>query len=422
MLSMDTQTKIEILAAAARYDASCASSGGKRRNDGRGLGNSAKERMGICHSWAADGRCVSLLKILFSNHCLYDCAYCANRRSNDIPRASFTVRELVDLTVSFYRRNYIEGLFLSSGVFAAPDETMESLLRVARILRREERFNGYIHLKVIPGASPEMIREAGLYADRLSVNIELATEDCLRALAPGKTRETILKPMAFIGSSIAAYREEAKLFRHAPMYAPAGQSTQLIVGAAPESDLQIIRLAEQLYRRVNLRRVYYSAYIPVNERREPGIRPAPPFLREHRIYQADWLLRFYGFRSEEIFATDRPYLSLELEPKTDWALRHPERFPVEVNRADYETLLRVPGIGLVSAGRIVEARRNGHLRPEDLPRLGVVMKRARHFLTCRGKSLGYAGDPEAIRRCLLRDGGDAAGGGYRQMSLFEGVG
>ncbi|MGE5528828.1 MAG: putative DNA modification/repair radical SAM protein [Patescibacteria group bacterium] len=414
---MDTMAKIQVLAGAARYDASCASSGGKRKNDG-GLGNSAAARMGICHSWAADGRCVSLLKVLFSNHCLFDCAYCANRRSNDIPRASFTVRELVDLTIGFYRRNYIEGLFLSTGVFASPDTTMEALLQVARTLRLDERFNGYIHLKVIPGASPDLIRQAGFYADRLSVNIELATEDCLRALAPGKTRDTILKPMAYIGSSIAAHREEEKIFRHAPMYVPAGQSTQLIVGAAPESDRQIITLAEQLYRRVNLRRVYYSAYIPVNERGlAPGEAP-PPFRREHRIYQADWLLRFYGFKADEIFAPDDPFLSLELEPKTAWALRHPERFPVEINRADLPLLLRTPGIGLVSARRIVEARRRGQIRPEDLPGLGVVMKRAKYFITCRGKAFERLEEPAAIRARLLVGGGDHHTGGYRQLSLF----
>lgn len=417
MLTMDTMAKIQILAGAARYDASCASSGGKRKNDG-GLGNSAAARMGICHSWAADGRCVSLLKVLFSNHCLYDCVYCANRRSNDIPRASFDVRELVDLTIGFYRRNYIEGLFLSSGVFAGPDTTMEAMLQVARTLRQEERFNGYIHLKVIPGASPELIRQAGLYADRLSVNIELATEDSLRTLAPGKTRDTILKPMAFIGTSIAAHREEQKLFRHAPMYVPAGQSTQLIVGAAPESDFQIIRLAEQLYRRVNLRRVYYSAYIPVNER---GILPAdapPPFLREHRIYQADWLLRFYGFRADEIFEPESPFLSLDLEPKSAWALRHPEQFPVEINRADLPTLLRTPGIGLISARRIVDSRRHGQIRPEDLPRLGVVMKRARYFITCQGKAFERLEEPAAIRGRLLLGGGDRPPGRYRQLGLF----
>lgn len=415
---MDILEKIRILATAARYDASCASSGSRRRNENKGLGNAAAAPMGICHSWAADGRCVSLLKVLFSNHCLYDCAYCVNRRSNDLPRASFTVQELVDLTIGFYRRNYIEGLFLSSGVFVSPDATMEALLQVVKKLRREERFNGYIHLKVIPGASPELIHEAGLYTDRLSVNIEMASEQALKRLAPGKTKQAILAPMTFIGDSILAHREEAVHLRHSPPYIPAGQSTQMIVGASPESDFQIIRLAEQLYRRVNLRRVYYSAYIPVNHRGSSLIPEPPPYLREHRIYQADWLIRFYGFRVEEILDEERSFLSLDLDPKTEWALRNPERFPVEINRADFETLLRTPGIGRTSAQRILAARRHGRLQLDDLHRLGVVTKRAGFFLTCQGRSPARLDDVEAVRRMLSR-GGRHQDYGCRQLSLFQ---
>mgnify|MGYP005838222775 CR=1 FL=1 len=417
---MDTLEKLRLLATAARYDASCASSGSIRRNDGRGLGNAASAPMGICHTWAADGRCVSLLKVLFSNHCLYDCAYCVNRRSNDLPRASFRLQELVDLTIGFYRRNYIEGLFLSSGIFASPDTTMEILLRVVRKLREEENFHGYIHLKVIPGASPALIREAAFYADRLSVNVEFASAAALGKFAPDKTKEAIFAPMFYLGAEIRAHREEAGRFPRAPLFAPAGQSTQLVVGATPETDLEILRLAEWLYRRADLRRVYYSAYVPVGDRRLlPAPGGGPPLRREHRLYQADWLIRLYGFRTEELLGPGEPFLDLDLDPKTSWALHHPENFPVEVDRADYETLLRVPGIGLIAARRIIAARRAGRLRPEDLPRLGVVMRRARYFITCCGKALAEPLNPASIRRRLVEGDEGNAAETYRQLPLFR---
>ncbi|TCL59800.1 putative DNA modification/repair radical SAM protein [Hydrogenispora ethanolica] len=398
---MEVLDKLKILADAAKYDVSCSSSGGSRRNDGKGLGNSAAAPMGICHSWAADGRCISLLKLLFSNVCIHDCAYCINRRSNDIPRASFTVDELIDLTINFYRRNYIEGLFLSSGILKSPDYTTELLLSAIKRLRLEQRFNGYIHLKVIPGASRELIREAGLYADRLSINIELPSEQGLKALAPQKRRDDILTPMAYIGTKIQANAEERKLYRKALPFVPAGQSTQLIVGASPEPDSQILQLSEQLYRRVNLRRVYYSAYVPVNSNPLLPALTAPPLQREHRLYQADWLIRFYKFRAAEIAGPQQPFLDPELDPKTGWALRNLHLFPVEVNRVDYETLLRIPGVGLKSAERLVAARRFGPLGFGDLQKMGVVMKRARYFITCQGRYLEKTDNDAWIRQRLL---------------------
>lgn len=398
---MSVLEKVKILADAAKYDASCASSGSSRKNITGGLGNASSSPIGICHSWAADGRCISLLKILFTNYCTYDCTYCVNRRSNDVPRCAFTVDEIVDLTINFYRRNYIEGLFLSSGVLKSPDYTMELLLQTVKKLRIEQRFNGYIHLKVIPGASQELIQEAGAYADRLSVNIELPSEEGLKLLAPGKRREDILKPMAYIGQSIQTYTEEKKHFKSVQSFSPAGQSTQLIVGASPEPDQQILRLAEQLYRRVRLKRVYYSAYVPVNTNPLLPAVTMPPLRRENRLYQADWLLRFYHFQADEILDPNHPFLETELDPKTSWALRHLERFPVEVNRADYETLLRVPGLGLKSVERIVASRRMARLSFSDLEKMGVVMKRARYFLTCQGRSLEFYDNPTILRRKLL---------------------
>jgi putative DNA modification/repair radical SAM protein len=398
---MELADKIRILAGAAKYDASCASSGGTRRNSPGGLGDSSTSAVGVCHSWAADGRCISLLKILFSNNCVHDCVYCINRRSNDIPRATFTVAELVDLTVNFYRRNYIEGLFLSSGVIKNPDYTMEQLNGVIRKLRHEQRFNGYIHLKVIPGASRELVREAGLLADRLSVNIELPSEQGLRRLAPEKRRSDILTPMSYIGSKILSVREERKKYRKTLPFVPAGQSTQLIVGASPEPDLQILALAEQLYQRVNLKRVYYSAYIPVNDHSSLPSLPRPPLRREHRLYQADWLLRFYGFRAAEILNPSHPELETDFDPKTGWALRNLNLFPIEINRAAYEELLRIPGIGVKSARRIVAARRFGGLNFDNLAKLGVVLKRAKYFITCRGKFLERHDNETVIRRKLL---------------------
>lgn len=396
---MDAARKLDVLAGAARYDVSCASSGSRRPPVGRGLGAAAVG--GICHSWSADGRCISLLKVLFSNHCIYDCAYCVNRASNPVPRATFTVEELVSLTLAFYRRNYIEGLFLSSGVLRSPDHTMECLIRVVERLRREERFGGYVHLKAIPGASLELIRRAGLVADRVSVNIEMPSEISLRALAPEKNRQDILGPMRWMSRSIADSAAERRKDRRAPAFAPAGQSTQMIVGASPESDRQILNLSSALYRTYGLKRVYYSAYTPVVE--DPRLpRPERPDLaREHRLYQADWLLRCYGFGLDEILPPEEPRLDAEMDPKTAWALRHPERFPVELHRADYETLVRVPGIGARTAARIVATRRHAAARPEDLSRLGAVVRRARHFVACGGRYLGDGlFEPHRIRARL----------------------
>ncbi|OQX20347.1 MAG: putative DNA modification/repair radical SAM protein [Desulfobulbaceae bacterium A2] len=403
---MDLQRKLEILAGAARYDASCSSSGSRRQGSSAGgLGNTAAS--GICHSWSDDGRCISLLKILLSNDCCYDCAYCVNRSSNPVPRASFTAREVVDLTLDFYRRNYIEGLFLSSAVSRSPDHTMERLVRVVETLRRQEGFGGYIHLKVIPGCSPELVRRAGLFADRISVNIELPSQASLQRLAPQKDKQAILAPMTLIGNEIHTSLVERGQSRRAPRFAPAGQSTQMIIGASPESDFQILRLAQGLYQGLRLKRVYYSAYVPVNEDNRLPALSGPPLLREHRLYQADWLLRFYGFSAEEILSDDAPFLDESFDPKTAWALRHPEFFPVEINRADYATLLRVPGIGGTSAKRILAARRFCTIAPEGLKKIGVVLKRAKYFITCADRPLERLDRPAPLlrRQLLLGDAG-----------------
>lgn len=409
--------KIDLLTAGARYDASCSSSGSSRANGG-GLGSAA--RSGICHSWSADGRCVSLLKLLLTNVCIYDCAYCVNRRSNDIPRTALTPDEVAELTVEFYRRNYIEGLFLSTGVVRNPDYTMELLLACARKLRQERGFHGYLHIKIIPGAAPELVRRISRYADRVSVNIELPTERSLALVAPEKSKEAILRPMREVHEGIAAALGERKKSRKAPPFAPAGQSTQLIVGASPEDDRQILRLAENLYRKMELKRVYYSAFVPVSaDNRLPAL-PEPPLLREHRLYQADWLLRFYGFSVEEIVDEQNPHLDPRLDPKAAWALRHLDRFPVEVRTADYETLLRVPGIGVRSARRIVRARRASPLSWDDLPRLGLVMKRARYFLTVDGRPCRDLPSRSAPLRPLLLGGKSPSSG--EQLSFFDGTG
>ncbi len=394
------QEKLKILADAAKYDVSCSSSGGKRKNHNKGLGNA--EGMGICHSYTEDGRCVSLLKILLTNYCIFDCAYCVTRRSNDIPRAAFTIDEVVNLTINFYRRNYIEGLFLSSGIFKDSDYTMERLVRIAKKLRQEHKFNGYIHLKTIPGASPELIKEAGLYADRLSVNIELPSELSLQRLAPEKNYPQILKPMSAISRELVASKEEQKLFKSAPAFAPAGQSTQLIVGASAENDQQILQLSNQLYQQYQLKRVYYSGYVPVStDSRLPAL-VLPPVIRENRIYQADWLLRFYGFKVNEIVDDFYPNLDLEIDPKLAWALRNLHFFPLEINTADYEMILRVPGIGVKSAKKIVAARRFTNLTAEHLLKIGVVLKRAKYFITCNGKSLeAKTYTEEVIRRKIV---------------------
>ena len=386
---MELLDKLSVLADAAKYDAACTSSGARRGFERGKIGCTSSGVMGCCHSFSADGRCITLLKVLLSNDCMYDCKYCVNRRTNETRRATFTPEELADLTIQFYRRNYIEGLFLSSGVLRLPDYTTELMIRALSILRREYRFNGYIHAKAIPGASPELVEQLGMLADRLSVNIELPSEASLRTLAPNKTKAAVLRPMRFIADRGQENRRELVKYRHAPRFAPAGQATQMIVGATGESDRHILMLTQGLYDKYHLKRVFYSAYIPVSS---SSLLPAPqgfqpPLLREHRLYQADWLLRFYHFRAEELLDEGRPEFDLRLDPKCGWALRHLDQFPVEVQRADYEALLRVPGIGVTSAKRILTARRAGPLSFSGLKKLGVVLKRAQYFITCSGRML-----------------------------------
>jgi len=416
---MDTLEKLKVLSAAAKYDVSCSSSGSNRKNSAGGLGNASYA--GICHSFADDGRCISLLKILMTNHCIYDCAYCANRRSNDIKRATFTVDEVVDLTINFYRRNYIEGLFLSSGVIKSPDYTMERLASIARDLRTIHKFNGYIHLKSIPGASPELIRLAGLYADRMSVNIEIPSEPNLKFLAPEKNFPSILTPMGFIKNQIEENKEERRKYRKAPLFTPAGQSTQLIIGATPDSDNQILHLSSNLYGTNNLKRVYYSAYNPTNEydKRLPAL-ITPPLRREHRLYQADWLLRFYQFKVDEIVNDNNPNLDLELDPKLGYALRNPHLFPVDINRADLHMILRVPGIGPKSAKLILSARRFSKLNSLHLQKMGVVMKRARYFITCHELPSPTVQEltPSRLRIQLLQSERSKQLSDAMQLSLF----
>lgn len=384
--TMDVLEKLSILTDAAKYDAACTSSGGSRSFKKGHIGNTSSSVAGCCHSFSADGRCVTLLKVLMTNRCIYDCKYCVNRRSNDTRRTAFTPEELADLTINFYRRNYIEGLFLSSGVYRNPDYTMELMIQTLRLLRETYRFNGYIHAKAIPGAAPELVEQLGLLADRLSVNIELPSESGLKLLAPDKSKKAILTPMRQIQSRNIQNKEELVKYRYAPKFAPAGQSTQLIIGATPEDDLHILRLTQGLYDQYRLKRVFYSAYVPVVEHTLlPGKDVKPPLLREHRLYQADWLLRFYGFRAEELLDEEHRNFDPRVDPKCSWALAHPHFFPVEVNQADYETLLRIPGVGVVSARRILSARRTGPLHTEDLRKLGVVMKRAQYFLTASGR-------------------------------------
>jgi putative DNA modification/repair radical SAM protein len=385
--------KLTILSDAAKYDVSCSSSGSKRDNKNKGLGDTTG--MGICHSYTEDGRCISLLKILLANFCIYDCAYCVSRRSNDeVKRVAFTVEEVVDLTISFYRRNYIEGLFLSSGIFKSPDTTMERLVRVARTLREEHNFNGYIHLKTIPGASQELMREAGLYADRLSVNIELPTEQSLTQLAPEKKIADIEEPMGYLSHTIAGMKEEKKLIRSTPSFAPGGQSTQMVIGATAENDLTIMRRADGLYRDYNLRRVYYSGYVPVNDgdNRLPHLQSQVPVLREHRLYQADWLLRNYGFSVNEIVDEANPQLDTAIDPKLGWALRNLHVFPIDINAAPVALIKRIPGIGLRSAERIVQARQFGKLGWEQLRKIGIAINRAKYFIVCRDKADGQVLD------------------------------
>ena len=412
--------KLKILAESAKYDVSCSSSGTVRRGKAGMLGNTVGG-WGICHSFADDGRCISLLKTMLTNHCIYDCAYCINRRSNDVSRATFSVSELVELTIEFYRRNYIEGLFLSSGVVRNPDYTMERLVRVAKDLRTIHRFNGYIHLKSIPGASSELVHEAGLYADRLSVNIEIPKEESLKRLAPEKDHQSVFAPMRYIQQGMLESAEECRHFRHAPRFVPAGQSTQMIVGATPETDKDILGLSSALYRRPSMKRVYYSGYIAVNtyDPRLPALKQ-PPLVRENRLYQADWLLRFYQFKVEEIVDDAFPQLDLDIDPKLAWALRHPELFPVDVNQADYEMLLRVPGIGLKSARLIVASRRFSRLGYYQLKKMGIVMKKAQYFITCCELPALTVNEltPQKVRGLLARRSGGKAD--ERQLVLSFG--
>lgn len=412
---MQLEDKLAILADSAKYDVACTSSGVDRAGVHGKLGCSVAA--GICHSFTPDGRCISLLKVLYSNACCYDCGYCVNRRSNDVPRATFTPRELAGLTIGFYKRNYIEGLFLSSAVIGTPDYTMERMIEALRILRQEYHFNGYIHAKTIPGADAELVRRIGLLADRLSVNIELPSEASLSLLAPDKKKQAILKPMGQIAVQSAQSKKELVLYRHAPAFAPAGQSTQMIIGATPESDRHIMGLAESLYKKYSLKRVFFSAYLPVNsDSRLPALDVRPPLLREHRLYQADWLLRYYDFSAWELLTEEEPNFDPYLDPKCTWAVRHPEFFPVEINTAPKAALLRIPGIGPKSALRILSARRQQHLGRAELKRMGVVLKRAQYFITCNGRAAAH-GTRQEIAAALLDPKAFAVG--TQQLSLDD---
>ena len=422
---MDLLEKLTVLTDAAKYDAACTSSGVRRGFQPGKIGNTTSSIAGCCHSFSADGRCITLLKVLMTNSCVYDCRYCVNRRSNDTRRAAFTPKELAELTIQFYRRNYIEGLFLSSGVLRSPDYTTEQMIEALRILREDYGFNGYIHAKAIPGTSPELVYRLGLLADRLSVNIELPSEQGLRSLAPDKSRSAILRPMGLIRDQARQSKSELAKYKHAPAFAPAGQSTQLIVGATQDTDRHILHLTESLYAKYRLKRVFYSAYVPIVESSLlPSLDTKPPLLREHRLYQADWLLRFYGFRAEELLDEQHPDFNPRIDPKCFWAICHPEQFPVEIMRAEYETLLRVPGIGPVSARRIVSARRVSHLRYEDLSRLGVVLKRAQFFITCGGRMRSGLRFSAGTLLCQLEavERGQLPQAEAQQLSLFDSVG
>lgn len=415
--------KLSILTDAAKYDVACTSSGIDRKGNGQNMGNTMAP--GICHTFSADGRCVSLLKILYTNECIFNCAYCLNSCNNDVPRASFTPDEICELTMEFYRRNYIEGLFLSSGILVSPNYTMDLIYQTLFKLRRIHHFNGYIHVKAIPGADPLIIQKTGFLADRMSINLELPTSDGLKKLAPYKSRSTILKPMRQIQNTIAENKNELILYQKTPKFVPAGQSTQMIIGATPENDFQIMSVAEGLYQKFDLKRVFYSAFVNVNQNSNLPVLPGgPPLLREHRLYQADWLLRYYNFKVGELLSEDRPDFNIYLDPKCDWALRHLECFPVEINRADYHTLLRVPGIGAKSAQRIVKARRMNRLDFSDLKKIGVVLKRALYFITCSGRMMYRTKlEEDYICRNLLGDRTqiprDIRESGYRQLSLFD---
>ncbi|HWR45557.1 putative DNA modification/repair radical SAM protein [Sporomusa sp.] len=400
---MDVFDKLKILTDAAKYDVACTSSGVNKKAAAGGIGSAAAS--GICHSFSADGRCISLLKVLMTNVCAYDCKYCVNRLSNDTPRASFTPRELAELTINFYRRNYIEGLFLSSGVLKSPDYTCEQMIEALRILREEYRFSGYIHAKAIPGADSALLTRLGMLADRMSVNIELPSQNSLRLLAPDKSKHSIFTPMGYIQNRIQENSRDIVKYRHAPKFVPAGQSTQMIIGATPDTDFQILNLAEGLYKKYKLKRVFFSAYMPVVEDSLlPTLDTKPLLWREHRLYQADWLLRFYGFAANELLDQQHQSFNPYLDPKCNWALNHMDSFPVDVNRAPYRDLLRVPGIGVTSAKRIVTARRTTALRFDGLKNLGVVLKRAQYFITCGGKTAdGIKIAQNAVLRSLLSE-------------------
>lgn len=417
--------KLRILADAAKYDAACTSSGVDRKNGSMGTGNAVA--CGICHSFSADGRCISLLKILLTNDCCYDCVYCVNRVGNDTERATFSPDEVCTLTMGFYRRNYIEGLFLSSAVYRNPSYTMELIYETVLRLRTVYHFHGYIHVKAIPGADPQLIQQTGFLVDRMSCNLELPTAEGLRSLAPNKPRRQLLKPMRQIQQQITVSKHEVALYRHAQPFMPAGQSTQMIIGATGESDYQIMSVSEALYGRFKMKRVFYSAYVGVNEdSRLPAVGTMPPLLREHRLYQADWLIRFYGFKAAELLSKRQPNFNLLLDPKCDWAVRHLETFPVEVMTADYYQLLRVPGLGVNSARRICRARRYGGLRFEDLKKMGVVLKRAMYFITCQGRvympfrmderfiTTNLLGLKERLPENVVRSGDT-----FRQLNLFD---
>ena len=408
------EEKLRILSDAAKYDVSCSSSGNNRKNTVNGLGNTAFS--GICHSWSADGRCISLLKILMTNYCIYDCEYCINRKSNDIERATFASDEIVRLTVNFYRRNYIEGLFLSSGIIKNPDYTMERMIEVARKLRIQERFNGYIHMKVIPGADRTLIRELGMYVDRVSVNIELADTNALKLLAPDKDPIDISTSMGLIRKNQAQNLEDRKLFKSTPSYIPAGQTTQMIIGAGGENDYTIINRSETLYKNFHLKRVYYSAYVPVNKTGILADTEAASTLREHRLYQADWLIRFYKFKAKEILSEENPFFDPLLDPKSNWAIRNWSRFPMEINRVSYEELLRIPGIGVTSALKIIKARKYNILRYEHLKKLGIILKRAKYFITVTGEYHGFRKEKPDYIRSRLIEGEKPA---IYQMKLFD---
>ena len=400
-MSKSIEEKLRILSDAAKYDVSCSSSGSSRKNTNNGLGNAAIN--GICHSWSADGRCISLLKILMTNYCIYDCKYCINRKDNDIERAILTPDEIVKLTINFYRRNYIEGLFLSSGIIKSADYTMELMIAVAKKLRLEEKFNGYIHMKVIPGASRQLINEIGLYVDRVSVNIEFAENTALKLLAPDKKPTDISTSMGLIRKNVLENIEDKKFFKSTPSFIPAGQTTQMIIGASGESDYSILTRSENLYKNFDLKRVYYSGYVPVNKSGIlVSVDQAVPMIREHRLYQADWLLRFYNFRADEILNEKDPFVDPFLDPKTNWAIKNSHFFPIEINKASYKELLRVPGIGVTSAKRIVMTRKYSTIRYEHLKKLGIVIKRAKYFITVNGEFLGFKKEnPELIRKTLM---------------------